>query len=220
MFRILRWVLLAVVIILVVLAAVADFGARRLAETALATRAKQSTGATSTSASIGGFPFLYDVLDKASVNTVDLTLDEVPAGTSLTLESVHVHLVKVALDRNEMLHKRKVTIRSIASGTASVSISAPELSAATGHQVTLTSAGQVLVSVGGQNVAATIRAGANDVLELTVTGMPVFGLDLANSPIVPNCSFQVTVSGSAVTASCTMTPVPPAVIAAISTRTT
>ncbi|MHB1924835.1 MAG: LmeA family phospholipid-binding protein [Acidimicrobiales bacterium] len=216
MFRILRW-LTSVVLLIVVLGAVAaDFGAKRVAETAMADRAKQSTGASSASASIGGFPFLYDVLGRGSVDTVDLTLEEVPAGTSLTLQSVHVHLVKVAIDRQELIHKRKVTIQSIASGTAAVTISAPELTAAAGRTITLTSSGQILVDVGGQRAQASATMGAADVLDIDVSGVTVVSLDLARNPIVPACSFSLTVTGSAITATCTMTPVPPAVIAAMS----
>lgn len=216
MFRILRW-LTSVVLLIVVLGAVAaDFGAKRVAETAMADRAKQSTGASSASASIGGFPFLYDVLGRGSVDTVDLTLEEVPAGTSLTLQSVHIHLVKVAIDRQELIHKRKVTIQSIASGTAAVTISAPELTAAAGRTITLTSSGQILVDVGGQQAQASATMGAADVLDIDVSGVTVVSLDLARNPIVPACSFSLTVTGAAITATCTMTPVPPAVIAAMS----
>jgi len=220
MFRILRWLALVVVLLIVVAAVAADFGVKRVAETAMADRARQSTGASSASASLGGFPFLYDVLGRGSVDTVDLTLEEVPAGTSLTLQSVHVHLVKVAINRQELIHKRKVTIQSIQSGTAAVTISAPELSSATGHSITLTSSGQILVDVGGQQAQATASMGAGDVLDIDVSGVTVVSLDLARNPIVPACSFSLTVSGSAITATCTMTPVPPSVIAAMSTQTT
>ncbi|MHB1446948.1 MAG: LmeA family phospholipid-binding protein [Acidimicrobiales bacterium] len=216
MFRILRWLALVGVLIILAAAVAADFGVKRLAEMAMADRARQSTGASSASASIGGFPFLYDVFGRGSVDTVDLTLREVPAGTSLTLQSVHVHLVKVAIDRQELIHQHKVTIQSIASGTAAVTISAPELTSATGHTITLTSAGQILVDVGGQQAQATASMGAGDVLDIAVAGVTVVSLDLARNPIVPSCSFSLTISGSAITATCTMTPVPPAVITAMS----
>lgn len=215
MFRILRWLVILFIAFVVVIALLADFGVRRAAEAALAEHARQSTRATSASATLGGFPFLYEVLADGSVASVDLTLNEVPAG-GLTIESVHVHLVKVDIDKSELIHQRKVTIRSIASGTASVTLTAPELSAATGQTVTLTSAGQVMVGVGGREVPATASVVAGDVLEIKVSGLPLITVHLSGNPIVPECSFSLVVTGSGVTASCTMTPVPPAVIAAIS----
>ena len=220
MFRILRWLASGLVLLVVVGGVAADFGVKRVAETAMGARARQSTGASSASASIGGFPFLYDVFGRGSVDTVDLTLGEVPAGTSLTLQSVHIHLVKVAIDPQELIHHRKVTIQSIASGSAAVTISAPELTSATGRTITLTSAGQILVDVGGQQAQATASMGAGDILDISLSGVTVVSVDLARSPIVPACSFSLTISGSAITATCTMTPVPPAVIAAVSTSTT
>ena len=220
MFRIFRWMATGLVALVVVVAVAADFGLRKAAETAMASKAKQSTGASTASASIGGFPFLYEVFAKGDLDTVDLTLGEVPAGETLTLQSVHVHLVKVAFDRNELIHHRKVTIKTIDSGTAAVMISAPELTKATGHTVTLTSDGQILVVVDGRQVSATLSGAGSGALQLAVAGVPLATMNLARNSIVPGCTFTVTVSGSAVTASCTMTPVPQSVIAAISARTT
>ena len=220
MFRIFRWVALGLVLIIIVAAVGADFGLRKAAESAMATKARESTGASSASASIGGFPFLYEVFGQSRLDTVDLTLGEVPAGETLTLQSVHVHLVTVAFDRSQLVSHRKVDIKSIASGTADVDISAPELSTATGHAVTLTSDGQILVGVDGKQVTATLTAGAGDELQMSVGGVPLARIDLAHNAIVPECNFTISVTGSAVVASCTMAPVPPAVIAAISARTT
>jgi hypothetical protein len=219
-FRIFRWLALGLVMVIVVAALAADFGLRRAAQSALAAKAKQSTGASSSSATIGGFPFLYEVFEKSTVDTLDVTLGEVPAGVSLTLQSVHIHLVNVAFDRNRLIHHRQVDIRTIASGTAAVTISVPELTSAVGHSVTLTSSGQILVDVGGHQASATLTAASGDVLELSVAGAPLSRIELAHNAIVPECAFSVVVTGSAVVASCTMTPVPPAVIAAISSKTT
>lgn len=220
MFRIFRWIALGLVLLIVVAAVAADFGLRKAAETAMAAKARQSTGATSASASIGGFPFLYEVFARSDLDTVDLTLGEVPAGESLTLQRVHVHLVKVVFDRHQLVSHRKVIIQSIATGTAAVTISAPELTTATGHTVTLTSAGQILVVVDGRQVSAGLSGAGSGELEMSVAGVPLARINLARNSIVPGCSFAVTVSGSSVTASCTVSPVPPAVIAAISQRTT
>ena len=220
MFRIFRWMALGLVLLIVVSAVAADFGLRKAAETAMATKARQSTGASTSSASIGGFPFLYEVFARSDLDSLDLTLGEVPAGESLTLQSVHVHLLKVAFDRSQLVSHRKVSITSIQTGTAAVTISAPELTTATGHTVTLTSDGQVLVMVDGRQVGASLSGAGDGELELSVAGVPLTRIDLAHNAIIPGCTFTVSVSGSAVTASCTMSPVPPAVIRAISARTT
>jgi hypothetical protein len=204
-------------VLLVVLALVADFAARHLADDALASHVRANTHASSVHASIGGWPFLYHVFGKGSVPDVDVQLSEVPAGPDLTLQSVDVDLDQVAIDRHQLWADRKVALTSIQQGTATVEVSAPELSAVTGRTVTITPSGQLAVDVAGSAVTVVPTIAPGDILQLRVTGLPLISVDLAaQNTIVPECQLSVTVTVTGVTASCTMSPVPPAVIATIS----
>lgn len=209
------------VIVLVAILVGLDFGARYLAARVVADQARRSTNAQSGSASISGFPFLYDTLAQGRVHGVDIHLSNVPAGPGLVLQAVTVDLVQVGIDKHRLWADRKVTVDSIASGTGTIDVSAPELSAVAHRTVTVSTGAdgqnQLLVDVGaGHTVAATATIVNRQFLQVSAAGVPVIEVDLGRTPVVQDCQMSLRVTSTGAEATCTMSPVPAAVIAAVS----
>lgn len=217
MFRILRWVMILFLAFLVALALAVDFAAKRLAESALADHVRSDTHASAVHASIGGWPFLYDVLGRGSVPSVEVDLTEVPDGP-LTFQSVDVDLSRVGIDRHRLWADRKVTLTGIASGAATLTITAPELSAVAGRTVTITASGQLELDLAGAEVPASVRIEPGDELVLSAAGVGAVTVDLTEAPIVPDCNLSLTVSAGGLSATCAMSPVPQPVIETISAQ--
>ena len=212
-----RRLLELLVIVLVAILVGIDFLTRHLAATTVANQARHSTGAASGTASISGFPFLYDTLAEGRVHGVTVHLSEVPAGPGLVLQTVSVDLTGVKLDKHNLWAHRKVTVTAIASGTGVIDVSAPELSAVAHRTVTVAGGGQLLVDVGaGRTVTATASITSGHFLEIRAGGLPVLVVDLARTTLVQECAMSLKVTASGVEASCTMSPVPPSVITALS----
>lgn len=204
---------MAAVVVVVVLVGL-DLGARALAQSELASRAKSASGAQSTSASISGFPFLWNLLVQGSISRVHLHLSEVPAGP-LRLSAVDVQLTGTHIDRGALFSHRQVHVTSIDSGTASVTVSAADLSAAVGDPVSLPGQGRVLVDVAGHRVVGQVRVLDDRVLVLDVEGVAVLRSDLTVSHLVPACALAVSVGSGQLTVSCTVAPVPGSVVQAV-----
>ena len=206
--------------LLVVLAAIAallaggDIAVRHWATTQLAARAQQATGAQSGSASISGFPFLYETLVQGQVHGVTVSLTGVPAGP-LVLQSVAVSMVGLHFDRNRLYHQRKIRLTSVNEATAVVLVSAVELSTVGGRQITVVD-GRLAMSVAGRTVPADATITGGHTLIVSVGGVTVFSADLSRSALVPPCSMSLQVVADGVQATCTMAPVPPSVLAAVS----
>lgn len=214
-----RWVLMLFLAFLVALAVAADYAARRVAETALADHVRSDTHASSVHASIGGWPFLYDVLGKSSLSSVDLVLTEVPAGP-VTFQSVDVDLTRVGINRHRLWAKRKVTLTSIASGTATVTITTAELTGVVGRSVTVTTSatGQAGLELdeAGAEVPASARIEPGDELVVSAVGVGAVTIDLTEASIVPVCNLTLRVTAQGLVSSCSMSPVPQSVIDTIS----
>jgi hypothetical protein len=206
------WLVAAVVVVVVLVGL--DLGARALAQSELASRAKSASGAQSTSASISGFPFLWNLLVQGSISRVHLHLSEVPAGP-LRLSAVDVQLTGTHIDRGALFSHRQVHVTSIDSGTASVTVSAADLSAAVGDPVSLPGQGRVLVDVAGHRVVGQVRVLDDRVLVLDVEGVAVLRSDLTVSHLVPACALAVSVGSGQLTVSCTVAPVPGSVVQAV-----
>jgi hypothetical protein len=191
----------------------ADFAARAAAAHELATRAQTASGAQSASAAISGFPFLWDLVVDGTVQGVQLHLSNVPVGT-LHLQEVDVSLVGTHIVRSALLDRRQVRVTSVDSGTATVIVTAAELSAAVGHTLSLPGGGEVLVDEAGVRVPATITVG-NDTLVVRVAGVALLDDDLSNNRLVPPCALSLQIGVGQLTVSCTMAPVPGSVVEAI-----
>jgi hypothetical protein len=209
-----RRLILAAVVVAGALAGL-DLLARHVAETELASRAKAATHATAASAHIGSFPFLYHLLAQGSVPEVDLHLERVPVGP-LRLHELTVVLHGVVVDRHALLTERRVELSRVASATAVVTATAADLSSAVGDPVRLPGANEVQVTVAGRPVTATVALAAGPTFLVDVAGRPVLSVDLAQSPLVPDCAMALEVLPGEVELSCTVAPVPHVLLAAIS----
>lgn len=210
--------IISLVVTVVVLLVAADFAARFAAQSQLAGAAKTATHAQGSSASIGGFPFLWHLLAEGKVSSVDVRLTDVPVGT-LQLQSVDLQLTGVTIDRTALFSHRQVHVASINSADAAVTVTAAELSSAVGQTVTLPGNGDVQVAVAGRQVTGTLEITAGHTLVLLVAGVPVLSSDLTTSPLVPACQLGLQILAGAIAVSCQVSPVPPAVIAALAGTT-
>ena len=195
----------------------ADIGARVFAQHQIADRAKASTGARSSTASINSFPFLYDLLAEGQAKQVMLHLTGVPLGP-LRISRVDLKASGVHLDVGYLVSHQKARVKSVDSADARLTLTAADISAATGVQVSI-AADQVTASIAGVSIPVTVGVTAGHVLTLDVVGHQVFSFDVDRSPIIPTCDMQLSTANDAISLECQVSPVPPAVIAALSART-
>jgi hypothetical protein len=199
--------LLVVAVVIVLLLVGLDIGARVLAQDQIASRARTATGAATSSASIGGFPFLGHLLLQGTVPHLDVHLTGVPVGT-LQLHDVDVVLTGTVVDRGALFGSRTVHLVRIAAGDATVTVTAAELSNAAGQQVVLPGNGQATVEVAGRQVPATVVVVDGHLLEVRAAGVTLLSTDLRASPLVPDCGLVLTLGRGEATVTCHVAPVP------------
>lgn len=210
-----RRALRIVLVCLVVLVGL-DIGGRVVAQDDLASRARADSGAQGASAAISGFPFLWHLLVDGDVPAARVQLTDASAGDRLRFQHLDVDLTGVHLDRGALVSHRQVRVRSIDAASASATVTAAELTAASGVPVSLPGNGIILVQAHGATLPATLTVEPGDVLVLDVAGRPVLRADLAASPLVPDCAMAVDVGTGSVQVSCHVAPVPSKVVQAIS----
>ena len=208
---------LTFVLIVAAVAVGADIGGRAFAEHLIANRAKSSTGAKSSSASISSFPFLYDLLVEGKTQQVKVDLQGVPLGP-LRIDRVDLKAHGVHMETGYLINHQKVRIKSIDSADATMTVTAASLSAATGLQIVI-SGDTVTASLADVSIPVSIGVTGGHELTLDVQGHRTFTFDVDRSPIIPTCDMQLTTANDALSLGCHVSPVPPAVIAAISART-
>lgn len=188
-------------VLLIVLAAVLvglNYAARAVTETALADHVKASTHARSASATVRSFPFLWDAAVEGRVRDVTVVDRGVPAGP-VTLDSVTVVAHQISFDRKVLFNAQKVRLLSISSATVTV----------TTH---LTGLEQSVAALTG----ATVSVQPGDELTVRVAGRTVLSYKLSTIALIPDCPLQVARVGGGYSLSCTVAPVPAAVLAALS----
>lgn len=209
--------ILTLLLIVAAIAAGVDIGGRLYAQHLIADRAKASTGAQSSSASISSFPFLYDLLVQGKTDRISVHLKGVPVGP-LRVDRVDLVARGVHLDTGYLIGHRKARVKSIDNADATMTLTAATLSAATGLQVSI-SGDTVTASAAGVSIPVTLGISGGHNLTLDVPGHHTFSFDVDRSPIIPPCDMQLTTANQAITLQCHVSPVPEAVIAAISAHT-
>ena len=188
-------------VVLIVLAAVlvgVNYAARAVTETALADHVRSSTHARSASATVSSFPFLWDAAVEGRVQDVTVVDRGVPAGL-ITLDTVTVEAHQIEFDRNVLFNAQKVHLTSISAATVTV----------TTH---LTGLEQSLAAALG----AFVSVQSNDELTVRLAGRTVFSYRLSRIPLIPDCPLQLAQVGGGYSLSCTVSPVPAPVLAALS----
>lgn len=190
--------LLAVLVVLAAIVVGLDLAGRAVTESALASHVKNSTQAKSTSVSINSFPFLWDAAVEGRVQNITVVDRGVPAGP-LTLDSVRVQAHEVKFDRRVLFNAHSVKLTSVSSATVTV------VTHLTGLEQTVASA-----------VGAVVSVQPGDELVVRVAGHSVFSYKLSQVPLIPDCPLQVAQVPGGYSLSCTVSPVPGSVLAALS----
>jgi hypothetical protein len=209
--------LLKLLIVLVVLGGLlegADVLARHVAEDAIAGRAVSVTKATSGSASLSGWPILWDFFADNSVPSVSLTLHDVPVGP-IKVDEIDVTLTKVNVDSGALVSDRALRLTGISRAAVRAVVTDSDLSNASGQTVEILPGGKVGVIVGGTLVTATVHF-TGDVLVLEAAGRQVLRVDLSTVRLIPKCSMTSAVVAGEIVATCSISPVPASVLSAIS----
>ena len=189
---------LGLLILVVVALVVGNFWARSHAQQVMADRIKSRTGAEHVAVHIGSFPFLYE-LAVSKVERVKVIADGVPVGP-IRLTHVTVDARDVDVDHHFLIFDRKLRIVSIARATVTVQIEQKELASiadAVNAQLTVVDGHQLVVAVFGHRVLS---------------------VDLTKSRLVPNCTLALARVSDGFSASCTVAPVPPSIVATLNAR--
>jgi hypothetical protein len=186
-----------VLLILIALVVGADIGSRIFTQDQMASAVQRSSGAGSVSVSISSFPFLYHLVAQGEADQITIRARNVPVGP-LTLSEVDLTADNVVIDRNQLLrgHER---LDSVGAVTATVVYQ-------------LTPAEAALASAAG----ITATPGSAGVIDFEAHGQSVFSIDLAAKSFIPACRFAGQQSGTTYTFTCSVSPVPQAVLNSLS----
>ena len=206
--------ILTVVFVVAAIVVGADIGGRVLAEHQIATRAKASTHAQTASSSISSFPFIYNFAFAGTIDHVTIHLTRVPVGP-LTIDKVDLKANGIRINRSYLVNHQKVRVESIASADAKLTLTAGDISAASGVQVSI-AGNAVTALVGGASVPVNVAIAGGHTLTLGLAGGQGFSFDIDRSPIIPPCAMQLATVNDSLTLQCAVSPVPQPVVAAIS----
>lgn len=222
--RPLRWIV-GILVVLVVACFAANQLATSAAQSELASRAQAATDAASAGATVGPFPMLAHLLGQGIVPAVTVTLHGIdfpvlgsafPGLPDVVANQVDVDLTDVSVSRGDLFRQHKVVVTAIGSATITATVTASELSSEVGLPVTLPGAGEVQVEVDGVRQSGMFRVVDEDTVELVADGVVVSSVALRRGNLLPPCVMTLSYAPGQLTATCSMTPVPPGVVAAMS----
>lgn len=195
-----RWpfVLLGLVVLFAAALFATDLTLKNAAQNAIAADVQRSTHSEGASVSIHSFPFLYDAIALGRVDRIDITDRGVPAGP-VRIDEVRLDASQVHFERRQLLSNRKVVLTSVSRATLSA-------------QVELSGVAGAIASDLGLDVTAS---GSNHIA-ISIAGRTLTVIDLTQIPIVPYCPLTLSHTGTRYTFSCTVSPVPQSVLAALS----
>lgn len=212
--------LLAVVVILAALLEGADVLTRHVAEDTIAARAVKATGASGATSHISGWPLLYDFFVNDTIPSVSVHMQNVPIKTSaatLTVEEVDVTLTHVGLSAGDLVGHRELRLTGISRADVRAVVTDGELSQAAGTTVEILPGGRIGVETSAGLQSATIQV-ADDVLVVSAGARELLRVDLTQDRLIPHCGMTTSASAGQFTATCSVAPVPPSVLAALSAR--
>ncbi|MHB8245440.1 MAG: LmeA family phospholipid-binding protein [Acidimicrobiales bacterium] len=194
-----------------------DVVASSVAENQLAQAIRSRTSAAKVTVQVNRPLFLFDLLARSQVQSVDVQLTDVSV-RGLVLARVEVAAQNLRIDRAVLFSGHRVRLTGISSAGASATVTAAELSQAIGHRVVLDGARGVKVGIGSLMTPARIAIARNDLLTMQAGGRQVLRVNLATSPLFRRCPLHLAVGQGSATLSCHVAPVPPTVVAALSTN--
>ena len=198
--KLVRRLLLIALILLVVALIVIDNAARIGTQDAVAAAVKKSTHSQSSSVRVHSFPFLYDAAAEGKIGRIVITDRGVPVGLGLLrFDTVTLDASQVRFDRHQLLADRRVRVTKIdrATITMRTHLSGLVNDLVVGFDVQVSSPGVGMIAI-------------------TSGGRTISSIDLTRIPIIPPCPLQITHTGDEYTFTCTVSPVPPSVLAALS----
>jgi hypothetical protein len=205
---VLRRLIIFLLVIIAVFLVAANFVALHVAEKAVATRLDLSQPGAHVSVSISGEPFLWYLVDKGEVKTVDVS-----SATYGDVEQLRVHVTDLVLDRHQLLHGN-LEAKSLQDLTVDATVNQATVDQQAGLPLTL---GNGTIGYKGLQlpVTASINAGA---VSLTLGSPLLPNINFHVSELVKlGCSGTATVEPGAVQLHCQSNSVPPALIKASAT---
>ena len=176
------------------------------------------------SATVGPFPVLAYIFGQGRVPDVSVTLHDVSFTVTrvivggvldLPAQRLVLDLHDVSVSRSGLLAHQEVDVTGIGSATASLTITAANLSAMSGLPVSLPGGGLIAVRIAGVTVTGTLEMAAGDHLVLLAGGRRLASIALHTGNVLSRCSMSVVFGAGQVIASCTMAPVPKSLLDAL-----
>lgn len=174
----------------------------------------KTSGAVGVEAHVGSFGWLPRLLVAGEVRESSVSLQQVRGG-EIRFTDVRLHLTSTAIDRSALLGGDGVEVRSVERARLEFALEAAELSRLTRLDVTVDD-GAVSVTAPGRTVRAEIAMDGGS-LVLRVPPLPAVNVPLPALPLVP-CQPDVEAGDGAITFSCVLSPVPPALLDLLSRR--
>lgn len=216
--------LLVCLVLLAVLLVAGNEVATSIAESQLASRARFAARAASASATVGPFPVLAYILGQGRVPEVSVTLNDVSLAITRVLagrvldvpaQRLVLELHDVSVSRSDLVQHQDVVVTRIGSATATLTITAADLSAMVGLPVKLPGRGLIEIRIAGVTVTGSLEIAAGDHLVLLAAGRRVASLALRNGKFLSQCSLAIAFRAGKVVSSCTMSPVPQSLLDAL-----
>jgi len=211
-----RKFLLLVLVVVIGLLVVADFGARAAVANQLEKRLRKDVpSATSATVDIDSFPFLGRLAVSGRIAEIHASVTDVEAGP-LRLARVTVDLHDVHLDRDALFRSRRAELTSIGQGTATADITQEELSDKLHLPIQLRD-GKIGVRAGPLQVGAKVTVQDN-VIRVAAGPVSLPALRVPKAPLLP-CVANAEILDGRIRVSCTLDKVPDELIAIVkSTR--
>ncbi|MBW3667913.1 MAG: DUF2993 domain-containing protein [Actinobacteria bacterium] len=198
----------------VALYGVVDMAAKGLAEDKIAERVESAVGGRATAtANVDSFPFLLRLLANGNAGDISIRITDV-AHPALSFAAAELSLQGVTLDRGKLLGQRKAEVTDIESGTLTLEVAAAEVSKALRNLPVSIAGGRVEVQVAGRARAADVSLGAGGAIRVAVPQGPSVDIEVPRTALGSCGATALRVDDDRLVLSCTLTEVPPALLAA------
>jgi hypothetical protein len=173
---------------------------------------------------MGPFPVLAYLFGQGRVPEVSVRLNHVlftvrrlifSRVRNVPAKRLVVDLRDVSISRADLLQHQKLVVTAIGSASASLTITASDLSTMVGLPVGLPGHGLIDVRIAGVTVTGSLVVAPGDLLVLSAGGRRLASIDLRSGKVLSLCPVAVAFDPGKLVASCAMRPVPRSLIAAV-----